>query len=175
MQKTGWLPLLKGLADSIEAGQNSLATAGHKGVFLLDPFTYQDHHGTATSIGSGSVAGLFKELKIWALEKLEEISAVSKQKLYESIEQRKMAPKQSALDLTSEKIPKLDPIYPGTDNNLAQWLFIIDKRWKLWVKYNQSSMSAFTNTVKENSGPLKTSLMNKTTYHEVWTTIKIKY
>ena len=53
-------------------------------------------------------------------------------------------------------------------------MYIIDKRWKLCVQFDQSSIFAFINTVKENSGPLKTSLMNKTTYHEGWTTIKRK-
>ena len=117
---------------------------------------------------------LFRELKVWALEKLQEIYAESEQKMYKSIENCKMAAKQTALDLTSEKIPKLDPIHPGTDNNLAQWLFTINKWWRLCVEYNQTSMSALINTIKEHSGPLRTSLLHKNTYHEVWTIIKRK-
>ena len=35
-------------------------------------------------------------------------------------------------------------------------------------------MSALINTIKEHSGPLRTSLLHKNTYHEVWTIIKRK-
>ena len=51
---------------------------------------------------------------------------------------------------------------------------VVHYRQEIEIMYDQSSMSAFINTVKENSGPLKISLMNKNTYHEVWTTIKRK-
>ena len=89
-----------------------------------------------------------------------------------SQKKQKRAAKQTSLDLTSEKIPKLKPIVPEADNNLAQWLFIVDRRWKLCVKYDNSSMNSFVNTIKEHAGPLKTSLINKNSYQEVWTVIK---
>ena len=80
---------MKALADSIEAALKSVVTAAHKGVYVINPFTYPDQHGTAIVIESVAVSELLRELKIWAFEKLEEVSVLSKQKMYEAIEKKK--------------------------------------------------------------------------------------
>ena len=57
--------------------------------------------------------------------------------MYDAAERSKRAAKQTSLDLTSEKIPELNNILPGVDNNLADWIFTIDKRWRLCCRYDK--------------------------------------
>ena len=92
----------------------------------------------------------------------------------EFVEHSRMAAKETGSNLISQKIQKLDPIHPGADNNLARWLSTIIRRWWLCVEYNKTSMSVLINTIKEHAGPLRTSLLHKSTYQEVWMIIKRK-
>ena len=114
---------MKSLVDSIDAALKNIVTAGHKGVQVASPFVYQCYTGAEVSILPGRVPRTFRDMKVWALEKLEEVVAEAKQQLYDTAERTKRAAKQTSLDLTSEKIPELTNILPGADNNLADWMF----------------------------------------------------
>ena len=54
----------------------------------MNPFNYPDHLGTGISIAPGRVPGLLRDMQIWSLEKLEEVSILSKQKMYEVAEKK---------------------------------------------------------------------------------------
>ena len=83
---------MKSLVDSIDAALKSVVTGSHKGVRVVNPFTYLDHHGTEISIASGRVPGLFRDMKIWSLEKLEEVSILAKQQMYKVAEKQRGQP-----------------------------------------------------------------------------------
>ena len=151
---------------------DNLATAGHRGVYLLNPFTYPDHSGNTVTIEGGLMGTLLRGIKIWGLEKMEELQVDSAQKMHEFVEFNKMAAEETGSNLISQKIPKVAQIHAGADNNLARWLSTIIRRWRICVEYNKTSMATLINTIKEQAGPLRTSLLHKTTYQDVWTIIK---
>ena len=57
---------------------------------------------------------------------------------------------------------------------MARWLSIIIRRWRSCVEYNKASMAALIHTIKQQAGPLRTSLLHKRTYRDVWTIIHRK-
>ena len=98
---------------------------------------------------------------------MEKLQADSAQRMHEFVEFNKMAAEETGSNLISQKIPKLAPIHAGADNNLARWLSTIIRRWRLCVEYNKASMAALIHTIKQQAGPLRTSLLHKRTYRDV--------
>ena len=71
------------LVDSVGVELRDLARAGHRGIYLLDPLHYPDGSGHMVANEGGKVGSLLRNIKIWGLEKLEELHAGSAQRMTE--------------------------------------------------------------------------------------------
>ena len=71
------------LVDSVEDELRNLARAGHRGIYLLDPLQNPDGCGNMVAIEGGKVGTLLRNIKVWGLEKMEELQARSAQRMTE--------------------------------------------------------------------------------------------
>ena len=157
---------MKFLQEIVKDAKIEVIDAKMKNVVLAN-FRYMNHRDEWVT--TDSVAQLLNIIYCFSFERRD----IQERTQKEDLEFKKYAAQASRQNLDSEHIPTLWIGQKG--NNLAWFLHVVWKRYLLVHKHDMSSMSNMVHTIKNNSGPLKSSMKNIKSFIEVMVHVKFSY